>query len=203
MSRENFYEAVTASLYKGSLPSWQRDPLDLILNEGIARERSLYDVAYVMATAHHETGRFQFMEERDEGGSRPYGEPIWLSSKKKVTYHGRGFVQLTWLFNYARMSQIVGFDLVEHPEKVKDHDTAAKIIWEGMIRGTFTGKNLADYISESKRDYVGARKIVNGSDKDEMIAEYAIEFERCLMLIGEEPDTCPDCGLLYSEVRFP
>ena len=50
-----------------------------------------------------------------------------------------------------------------------------------------------------KTDYEGARKIVNGTDKADMIAAYARQFELSLKLIGDEPEVSkcplknPDC----------
>ncbi len=199
MSRDAFYEKVAAELYRGSLPSWQKEPLDRLIDEGLARERTMEETAYVLATAHHETARFKYMEEIGEGAGRDYGEPLLIIRGKWVKYHGRGFVQLTWLRNYALMSWYLGIDLVNEPDKAKDPAIAAKIIWEGMIRGHFTGTNLADYINGEAVDYVSARRIVNGTDKADLIAGYAKTFESALGLIGasEGVSRCdrPGCPL--------
>ena len=186
MSRDAFYQKVAAELFRGSLPSWQQEPLDRLIDEGLARKRTMEETAYVLATAHHETARFKYMEEIGEGEGRDYGEPLLLIRGKLVKYHGRGFVQLTWLANYAKMSGYLGIDLVNEPDKAKDPAVAAKIIWEGMIRGHFTGKNLADYINGDTVDYVGARRIVNGTDKADLIADYARTFEGALSLLGAD-----------------
>jgi hypothetical protein len=47
---------------------------------------------------------------------------------------------------------------------------------DGMTRGIFTGKNLADYFSERKEDPVQARKIINGLDRADQIAGYYDQF---------------------------
>lgn len=180
-ARAAFHAAVTPGLFRGSLPDWQREPLDAILDEGIARGRRLVEVAYVMATAYWETGRFKHMTEIDDPAvTHKYEQEAWLNSREKVAYYGRGFVQLTWLGNYMRMSLLLGVDLVTAPDRAKEPDLAAKILWEGMIRGTFTGKNLADYFGGDEADYVEARRIVNGTDKAEGIADIAREFEAAL-----------------------
>jgi len=49
-----------------------------------------------------------------------------------------------------------------------------------MERGLFTGKKLSDYITETKTDYVGARKIINGTDHAQKIADLANEYYRSL-----------------------
>lgn len=198
MSRDAFHAAVTESLFRGSLPDWQREPLDRLIDEGLTRERSLEDTAYVLATAYHETGRFKHMEEIGKGQGRDYGEPLTLIRGETRRYHGRGFVQLTWLQNYARMSAFLGIDLVSDPDLAKRPDIAAKIIWEGMIRGDFTGKNLADYITSESVDYVGARRIVNGTDRAEMIADYAREFEAALAKIDATAARCPNPACPYE-----
>ena len=188
--RSAFYEAVRVSLYRGTLPDWQKEPLDRLIDEGRARSRSDQDTAYVLATAHHETGRFQFMEEIGKGEGRTYGQPLRIWSNVSVAYYGRGFVQLTWAGNYGRMSAFLGIDLINNPDMAKEPEVAAKVIWEGMIRGMFTGKNLADFITAESADYVGARQIVNGTDRDEEIAEFARQFESALSLITEG-SACP------------
>lgn len=175
-----FHSRVTNELYRGTLPGWQKRPLDLLIAEGRTRQRPLEDIAYVLATAHHETGRFRWMAELGEGQGRPYGEPVRLSARKFATYYGRGFVHLTWLSNYAKMGRIIDRDLVNSPDLAAERDVAAKIIWEGMIRGTFTGHSLADYINPGNADFRRARQIVNGMDKAELIAGYAETFLEAL-----------------------
>lgn len=50
----------------------------------------------------------------------------------------------------------------------------------GMTNGLFTGKKLNHYFNPNGVDYKSARKIINGSDKAELIASYAERFERIL-----------------------
>jgi hypothetical protein len=52
----------------------------------------------------------------------------------------------------------------------------------GMFEGWFTGKKLEDYIFGNTCDYVGARKIVNGTDRAETIAGYAEKFQSALLV---------------------
>ncbi|MDH4984430.1 hypothetical protein QEZ47_02405 [Aminobacter anthyllidis] len=44
----------------------------------------------------------------------------------------------------------------------------------------FTGKKLDDYIKGERCDYVCARRIVNGTDRDDDLAKYAQTFEAAL-----------------------
>jgi hypothetical protein len=58
------------------------------------------------------------------------------------------------------------------------------IMFAGMILGSFTGKALEDYINAGGCDYYNARRIVNGTDKAELIAGYAETFEAALIAAG-------------------
>ena len=59
-------------------------------------------------------------------------------------------------------------------------DIAAKIMIYGMREGWFTNKKLSDYIKAGKADYVGARRIINGTDAARKITGYAETFEKAL-----------------------
>lgn len=183
MDIDVFLDQITDTLFYGSLPSWQKRPVMRIVEEGQRRGRSVDEIAYVLATGYHETGRWKFDEEIGRGRGRDYGERIWLIRGKGVTYHGRSDVQLTWLHNYAKMSIFLTLEhdreinLVSNPDLAKEPEMSSLIIWEGMIRGMFTGHNLADYIRPGNVDFIGARRIVNGTDQAERIASYAQKFK--------------------------
>ena len=115
--------------------------------------------AYVLATVEHETAR-TFTPLIEYGGSKTRYAPYW----------GRGYVQLTWRSNYQKYGQILGVDLVGKPELAKDPNIALFILVHGFKTGAFTGKKLTDYVNTSKRDFVGARRCINGTDKAQHIA---------------------------------
>lgn len=98
------------------------------------------------------------IEEYGKGKKYKYGKPDPITGK---TYYGRGFVQLTWKANYARMTKLLGVDFVSNPERALDVYFATKILFVGMMGGEFTGKSLSDYFTTSKEDWEGARRIVN------------------------------------------
>jgi len=137
------------------------------------QELSLAQSAYILATAWHETAKT--MQPVIEYGSEKY-----LKSKQYYPYIGYGYVQLTWLSNYKRMGDYLKIDLVKNPKLALQADIAARVMIVGMKKGMFTGKRLSDYINQHKKDYVGARYIVNGTDKAELIAGYAEIFEKAL-----------------------
>ena len=55
-------------------------------------------------------------------------------------------------------------------------DVAAYILIDGMVKGAFTGKKLADYFNAHTTDWRNARRIINGLDKADLIASIAKEF---------------------------
>ena len=51
----------------------------------------------------------------------------------------------------------------------------------GMLGGHFTGLSLSKCINYGLYfEFVKARKIINGTDKDRLIADYAVKFLDCL-----------------------
>src|SRR5262245_7738176 len=152
--------------------------------------------AYALATAYHETGiprdgqivRFAPVA---EFGAKPYFnkyEPKTkigkgLGNKKAgdgYLFRGRGYVQITGRANYKNFSEIVCVDLVEDPDKALDPAVAYIILREGMIKGYFTSRKLADYIRSEACDYINARRIINGLDKAEQIARVARQIDQIL-----------------------
>jgi hypothetical protein len=62
----------------------------------------------------------------------------------------------------------------------------------GMRTGMFTGKKLPDFIKGNHVDYPGARKIINGIDKKDLIASYASDLEDSLRRSRIDSVTIPD-----------
>ncbi len=130
-------------------------------------------IAYILATVEWETNHTW----------KPVKEAYWVSEKwrkkhlKYYPYFGRGFVQITWKENYEKFGKLLGADLVKHPDLALYPAYAVYILVHGFKYGTFTGKKLDDYVSsEGNFDFVGARHIINGSDKAHTIASLAKEF---------------------------
>ncbi|MDH0427045.1 hypothetical protein VF687_08740 [Stutzerimonas sp. Brlt_13] len=72
------------------------------------------------------------------------------------------------------------FNFVSQPDKAAEPEHSVPIMIWGMKEGIFTGKKLSDYLSSAEADYVDARRIINGSDQQQLIAGYAIKFESIL-----------------------
>jgi len=184
----------------GKLTSSQVSEIEFMVNEFDKDKSVSYpQAAYMLATAWHETAaRMLPIEEYGQGKNRTYGTwyrnskdqlysfkdgsktTAYLSDDYPHLYYGRGYVQLTWYFNYENASKKIGVDFLNNPDLVMNKNHAVKIMIQGMKDGWFTGKKLSDYINQSQKDYVGARRIINGTDKDKLISGYAETFEKAL-----------------------
>lgn len=118
-------------------------------------------------------------------------KPYWREG-----WFGRGLVQLTHADNYRgniRMEVLKEFqcDIFTHPALTLRPDISAFILVKGMVNGWFTGKALDDFIDyvdesdeEDLKEYMGARKIINGVDRAREIGLLALGFERALKKAG-------------------
>jgi len=137
--------------------------------------------AYALATAYHETaGTMAPIREYGRGKGRKYGAEDPPGSGR--TYYGRGYVQLTWLANYQKAEEELGAPLVENPDLALDPVIAANILRRGMDEGWFTGKSLNHYLPPlaTRQQFANARRIINGTDKADLIAGYAVVFQEAL-----------------------
>ena len=176
--------AIGTELFRGSLSPNQSNGVDALLSAwaetGVNDNRQL---AYLLATVYHETGRMmQPLREgfaKDDAGaraavaSRSYGVEDPTTGQ---VYYGRGLIQLTWAGNYRRVGEAIGLDLYRNPDLALDGHTAAKIAALGMVEGLFSGRSLKSYFNALTDDPVGARQIINGSDRAELIAGYHATF---------------------------
>ena len=161
-------------------------------------------VAYGLATSFHESahtmqpikeygGDAYFRRMYDIEGLRPdkARELGNVEPGDGPAFAGRGYCQLTGRANYAKASNIVGLDLVSDPDLAMRPDVAAKILERGMRTGWFTGKKLGDYLpaagSGTREQFVRSRRIINGSDRAAMIADFAEAFQDALTLGGWTP----------------
>ena len=182
------------NVYGNLNPSQATGLEDLLGN--IGRDHDVADlrwVAYMLATVKHECAdTFQPITER---GAKPYfakyepGTPLGKQLGNSQAgdgylFRGRGYVQITGRANYQNMGGKLALsgadDLVLHPDEALKCGIAYRIMSYGMRRGSFTGKKLADYINAGGSDYKQARRIINGLDKADLIAGYAVKLESIL-----------------------
>lgn len=175
------------------------DGCQLIVTSGLEAKWPISWVAYALATAYHETahtmepihemgGSAYLTRMYDISGNRPDLAKANGNTKKGdgALYYGRGFVQLTWKVNYAKAEtkcKIPG--LLANPDLALLPVNAAKILISGMGEGWFSGKSCATYLPATgpatTAQFIPARKIINGSDRAELVAGYAIEFQKALL----------------------
>ena len=195
MDRSRFYAALRrrdSGIFGTSLTQTQVDRLEAILTRLDARRVEPAQAAYILATAYHESDRFRTMEEYVSGAA--YEGRATLGNTQPgdgVRFRGRGFVQITGRRNYTDWANRLGADLVGNPALAARLDHATTILIDGMMLGTFTGRKLPDYVAGAKKDYVSARRVVNGIDRAAMIAGYARSFEKALAGAGYSATAAP------------
>lgn len=94
-------------------------------------------------------------------------------------YRGAGVVQLTGRANFEKWSKITGIDLENNPDYACRPNTSLYIMVTGMRDGLFTSHGkMSKYIDSAtgKRDYVGARKLVNPGEPGGLVASKAEKY---------------------------
>lgn len=184
MNLKIFYDTLRKELPDAVKKTSQIEGMDNLIEQSKKFNLSNQELAYTFATVYWETAKtFQ-----------PVEEAFWMSEdwrKKNLRYypwHGRGYVQLTWDYNYQKMEDILGVPFTQRPELAMDPVLAALILFVGMRDGVFTGKSYDSYIDdidepddEDIKEYINARRIINGTDKAKQIAQIAIKFERAFV----------------------
>lgn len=175
------------------------DGLTFLLDE-IEKDKlftMIREIAYFLATIKGETGIFQPL--REKRASRINQPKLWDTQNRywNTGFYGRGFIQLTWENNYRKAGKkLAGVNMnktdgttitIDEQTFVQDADLVMQpkasylIASRGMSEGWFTTKKLSDYIKQGHPpDYVGARKIINGTERAEMFADFASKFELIL-----------------------
>ncbi|BAS57023.1 peptidoglycan binding domain-containing protein [Leptolyngbya boryana NIES-2135] len=149
--------------------------LNQCLNDGVTDPRQ---IAYVFATAEHEShfGRYM-MEIADGWAYEGRGDLGNTEPGDGPRFKGRGFVQITGRVNYAKWKEKLGIDLVNQPEKAASPDVAALILVRGMRDGSFTELSLSDFIGDN---FLNARRIINGMDLADHIEKIANAYLQAL-----------------------
>jgi predicted chitinase len=199
MSRAAFF----AQVAKSPLPSLSapaKASINTVLDvwESRADCTDLRWLAYMLATMLGEVGtKMSTVREgftKTDAQARAFVTRQGYRYAKEVNghvYYGRGLVQLTWDFNYKSMGKIIGVDLYNNPDYALETENAVKIMFEGMIRGTFTGKKLAHYFNATTEDWMNARRIINGTDKMATFAQYGRAFYAAAKLLKFEDKAAP------------
>jgi hypothetical protein len=159
----------------------------------LCREQGLpmnEQIAYVLATAEHETFK-QY---------KPVIEAFWVGEKYRKSlpyypYYGRGYVQLTHKYNYEKFGRLLSMDLLSDLDVVLEKKVSMFVLVYGMSVGLFSGKRLGEYVNKNDKDFVHARKVVNGRDKAKEIAVLAEKWLEELVLWEEPRIQCKSIGV--------
>ncbi len=174
-----FFSRLRRTLYRDALPQRAVDGLNFLIDRKPANWSDEW-FAYALATTYHETAH-TMQPIREKGGAKyfqRYEGRTDLGNVNRgdgVKFHGRGYVQITGRANYADWAKRLGVDIVANPDRTMEPNIAARILFEGMEKGTFTGKSLKSYTSGGF-DRLQARRIINRMDRAALIAGYHDEF---------------------------
>lgn len=181
------------------------EPLDLMaqlivaecVKQGIT---DVYAICYVLATAQLEA--YDDMHARVEEISQAqanadYGGALGNTEPNDgYTYRGRGLVHITGKGHYQTFSKLLGHDIVADPAYAERTDVAIFIMVKGMKDGIFCpafGK-LMDYFGNGKKDYYGARNLVNPRDPkrgDDKAAAWEAKVPAILAAVGGSAAATP------------
>lgn len=182
LDRKKFFDGIRRDPFPGRLTATQVQNISLILDE-MERQKveNLEWMAYILATAKWETAHTM-------APVREYGSLSYLRSKSYWPWVGRGFVQLTWEFNYQAYQKLVrekfGVDIVADPDLAMRPDIAAFVLVHGMVNGVFAPKwkGLRTFTDKNgSLNFEEARRLVNGTDKKREIAVIAKMFHSDLV----------------------
>jgi hypothetical protein len=195
INRKFFFDQVKANLFDGSLKQPQVDGLTGILDKWENESPDADDrwLAYMLGTAHHETGRTmqpvretfassdaQAISRLDKAYAKGVltwvKKPYWQADASGKSWFGRGLVQITHRSNYQKLGNAIGVDLVADPSLALNLDTALKVMFVGMRDGLFTGVKLSDRFSLTKEKWPEARQIINGMERAHLVASYAKDY---------------------------
>ena len=187
--RDSVFASVRESVFGGRMDDGQVAGTESILKgwEALQPAGDTRHIADCLGTTKWETAStMQPIEEYGHGRGRAYGVP---AGPWHQVYDGRGDVQLTWDAGYRKATlrlRELGVlradeDLERNPTLAMRADVAAAIMFYGMLEGWFTGKKLATYYNTSLSDWVGSRRIINGTDHAAPIALIKKHFYAALV----------------------
>lgn len=165
---------------------------------------TMHETAYTFLPI-HEYGSHKYFVNRYGSQTRIGRELGNDTPEEGADYAGQGDVQLTGETNYekaeialrreypaliAKWERETGkqFDLTvgdqpndkDDPKNAQNPQIAYAIMSYGMRSGMFTGKRLNQYFHDKTQNWVGARAIINGTDRAQTIAGYGLKFYQIL-----------------------
>ncbi len=198
IDRKHFFDAVREALFDATMGQGQVHGMEAILREWEVQQLAdLRWLAYIMATAYHETAKtMQPIEEYGKGKKYDYGKKLKMGGGpgKRIPYtlpdklyYGRGHTQNTWYENYEALTKAAkkqgkDWDFLNNPELLLQMEPSIWATFHAMKTGLYTGKKLSDYFNDDTFDWEHARKIINGMDRAVLIGDYAHKFHHALII---------------------
>lgn len=227
MNRTAFYAALRGgAMFPKGLSASQVDGVESLLDVWARyfADDALQFLAYDLATAFHETAAtMQPIKERGAVAYFSKYEPGTKLGKMLgntvagdgYRFRGEGHVQNTGRRNARHASDQINkrfdlkIDLVANPEQRGDPFVSAISLFLGNREGWWTGRDLDDFIDsideatdEDLREYIAARRVVNGTDKAAKIAGHAIEFGKALKVAGYSPAAVAPVSSAKERVKW-
>lgn len=189
MDKQLFFhgpKGIRGSLFKHGLKASQIKGFELIIDKFTEwyPDGTIEQLAYILATAHHETGgrmepiletfaKSRALAARKLERAWHKGQLPWVKQNADGTFYwtldegyhwvGAGYVQLTHKANYrGRLRDAVlekfgpDKDIGQNPDLVLEPEISAYILIEGMMRGD-TG--IGDFTSHALEDHVNSKKV--------------------------------------------
>lgn len=189
INRKETYSGI--DLQFGKLTQKQVEGFEAFFDEW---DRSLYTdirwLYYALGTVWHETNKtMQPIEEYGKGKGLKYGKRVWYDGRAYADipyiFYGRGHTQNTWRDIYLKLTKANanGWDFVNHPELLLQMKPSIWATFCAMTTGLYTGRKLSQYFNQTTNDPIGARKIINGQDKADLIKEYHTKFSKSIVLV--------------------
>jgi predicted chitinase len=164
----------------------------------------LRTAAFVAQLA-HESGEFRWMEEiwGPTAAQLRYEPPSTLATKLGNTqagdgkrFKGRGPIQITGRFNYAKFGGLLGLDLVGNPALAATPEVAF------ATAGLYWQRNGLNELADA-RDFVTITRRINGGTNG--LADRQMYYERAKAVLGTDASAARDLPLTrgHEAVRAP
>lgn len=191
MNRATFYQALKRSGIPGftTLSQSQVTGIEGILNAfPVVGDRRLKTLAYGLATARREVGAgmvpvregFKKTDAAARAFVKAQGYPYAKVVNGQV-YYGRGIVQLTHDYNYAKEN------ILNNPDRALEPKWASELLFKGIQDGRWNGagKGIIHYLPDGGPDDLrNARRTVNVTDHWQEIADWYTKFVLVIVEAG-------------------
>lgn len=185
INRKQTYENIKKEFGLKSLSQKQVEGFEAIFDEADKQNTPKEYLDYILATIWHEVGAtMQPIEEIGKGKGLRYGKRVWYDGRVYTDiphiFYGRGLTQNTWRDIYLALTNAnnKGWDFVHYPHLLLTMECSVWATFYAMQKGLYTGRKLSHYFDDGLENPVGARKIINGTDKAEKIAQHYYKFKK-------------------------